>query len=139
MFSDTDVAQLLSDTHTIAAVGLSDNPRDPSYEVGMYLQSQGYKVIPVNPRTEVSLGHKSMKSIRDIQEPVDLVHIIEGSQDVQQTIAEALQAGAKAIWLEPVSVTSDILARAQQGSIPIVQGKSFKQEHQKLLREGPVQ
>lgn len=139
MVPEPDIAQLLSQTHTIAAVGLSDNPRDETYEVGMYLQSQGYNVIPVNPQIEVSLGHKAFKSIREIPNAIDLVHIVRGGKNVDQTIDEALLAGAKAIWLEPGVEATNAGVKAQQTGATVIKGKRFKTEHQRLLGDGPVQ
>lgn len=137
MVSEPDISQLLSQTHTIAAVGLSDNPRDETYEVGMYLQSQGYNVIPVNPGIGVSVGRKAFPSIREVPGSIDLVHIIKGGKNVDEAINEALQVGAKAIWLEP-GVEAPASLRTQPSGIPIVKGKQFKTEHQRLLSDGPM-
>jgi len=133
-----DITQLLSQAHTIAAVGLSDNPRDESYAVGKYQQSQGYKVIPVNPRIEISLGHKAVDSILSIQEHVDVVHVMKESKNVVQTVVDAAQAGAQAIWFEPGAATAEATMKAQEQGLATVTDKHFRIEHQKRLGKAPL-
>src|SRR5271157_6364987 len=90
---------LLRFTKTIAVVGLSCNPSRPSYEVSSYLQSVGYRIIPVNPNEREVLGQKSYPRLENILEPIDLIDIFRRSEDVPPIINSAVAMHAKAIWL----------------------------------------
>src|SRR3990172_12749330 len=94
-----DVQRILETTKSIAVVGLSDKPDRDSYQVAAYLQRQGYRIIPINPRVTEVLGEKAYPSLRDIPEPVDVVQIFRRSEDVPPIVDDAIAIGAKVVWM----------------------------------------
>jgi uncharacterized protein len=92
--------QILREAKTIALVGASPNPDRPSYGVMRYLLAQGYQVIPVRPDCEEVLGVSSVSSLRDIEEPIDLVDVFRREEAAPEHAREAVEAGAKAFWLQ---------------------------------------
>ena len=93
---DEDIAQLLRETRTIALVGASDNPGRASFGVMKFLQDQGYRVIPVNPRItgEHVHGEFVWRELAQIGEPIDLVDIFRNSDDAAAAVDDAITAGA---------------------------------------------
>jgi predicted CoA-binding protein len=98
--SSDPILDLLRRTKTIAVVGLSSNPARPSHEVSSYLQSVGYRIIPVNPNEREVLGAKSYPRLEDIPEPVDIVDIFRRSEEVPPIIDSVIAIRAKAVWLQ---------------------------------------
>ena len=96
------VTELLKRAKTIAVVGLSDNPMRPSYGVSAYMQSQGYRIIPVNPQIEECLGEKAYPSLLDIPqaEKVDIVDIFRRPEFVEEIVDQAIQLKIPAIWMQ---------------------------------------
>jgi uncharacterized protein len=96
-----DAAQILRDARTIALVGASPNPNKPSHDVMRYLLEQGYRVIPVRPRDcDEVLGVPCVASLAEIEEPIDLVDVFRRAEHAPQHAREAIEAGAKAFWLQ---------------------------------------
>jgi uncharacterized protein len=94
------IAEILRGSKTIAVVGLSPNPRRPSHEVAAYLQSVGYKIIPVNPVIAEVLGQKSYSRLEDIPEPVDIVDVFRRLEEVPAVADSAIAIHAKVLWLQ---------------------------------------
>ncbi len=92
--------QILREAKTIALVGASPNPDRPSHGVMRYLLAQGYRVIPMRPDGEEVLGVSSVSSLRDIEEPIDLVDVFRREEAAPEHAREAVEAGAKAFWLQ---------------------------------------
>lgn len=92
----------LNGVKTIAVVGLSDNPGRPSYQVAEYLQSAGYRIIPVNPMVNAVLGETAYPSLNEIPQEIkiDLVDIFRKSEEVFPIVVHAIKLGAKYIWMQ---------------------------------------
>ena len=122
------IDKILSESKTVAVVGISDKPDRPSHVVARYLQEKGYRVIPVNPLLSEVLGEKAFKSLSDIPGKVDLVDVFRKSGDVLPVAEEAVRAGAKFFWMQE-GVTSeaarDLLTRA---GIAVVMDRCVKKE-----------
>lgn len=125
------ITQLLRDSKTIAIVGLSSNPRRPSHEIAAYLQSAGFKIIPVNPNESEVLGQKSYARLEDIPEPVDIVDIFRRPEEVPPVADSAIAIGAKALWLQ-LGVTSPAAAeKARAAGLLVVEDACLLIEHKK--------
>src|SRR5436189_3069504 len=97
---DSDpIADLLRHAKTIAVVGLSDSPLRPSHGVSAYMQSQGYRIIPVNPAIKGALGEKAVASLSDIKEKIDIVDVFRRPEAVPEVVDEAIKVGASAVWM----------------------------------------
>ena len=114
------VEEQLRNSKTIAVVGLSDNPDRPSYGVTKYMQSQGYRIIPVNPMIEEVLGEKSYPDLKSVPEPIDMVDIFRRSELVGPVVDEAIEVGAKYIWMQDGVVDEAAAARAEAAGIPVI-------------------
>lgn len=125
---ETEIDKILSESRTVAVVGISDKPDRPSHAVARYLQEKGYRVIPVNPDLSEVLGEKAYKSLSEIPLKVDLVDVFRKSVDVLPVAEEAIRAGARFFWMQE-GVTSEaareLLARA---GIPVVMDRCMKKE-----------
>ncbi len=103
MASDAEIERILTQTKTIALVGWSPKPDRASHRVAAYLVRQGYRVIPVNPGQagqDSGLGEPVRASLRDIVGPVDMVDIFRRSEEVGPVVAEAIEIGAKTVWMQ---------------------------------------
>ena len=114
------VEEQLKNSKTIAVVGLSDNPERDSYRVSKYMQSQGYRIIPVNPMIQESLGEKSYPDLKSVPEPIDMVDIFRRSELVPPVVDEAIEVGVKYIWMQDGGVHEEAGAKAEAAGIPVI-------------------
>ena len=94
------ITYLLKKSKTIAVVGLTDSPLRPSYGVSSYMQSQGYRIIPVNPNIKDSLGEKAYASVLDVPEKIDIVNIFRRPEAVPEVVDQAIRLKVPAIWMQ---------------------------------------
>ena len=128
------IADLLRDARTIALVGASDRPDRPSHGVMAFLQSKGYRVIPVNPRiTGLHVhGEYVWRELAQIGEPIDIVDIFRRSEEVGPIVDEAIAVGAKAIWMQIGVVDEEAAARAEAAGLKVVMDGCPKIEFARL-------
>src|SRR5690606_16717854 len=107
----------------------SDDPEKPSHRVPAYLQSQGYRVIPVNPRLETGLGETAYASLADVPEPIDVVQIFRRSDQVGPIVDEAIAVGAKAVWMQIGIADEEAAARARAAGLDVVMNQCMKVQH----------
>ncbi len=119
--ADADPGAVLRRSKTIAVVGLSSNPARPSHGVARYLQSQGYRIIPVNPYETEVLGEGAYPSVGAIPEPVDLVDVFRASDAAPEVARDAVRAGAKALSQSP-STSSTCSAHGPGGRARLRRG-----------------
>jgi predicted CoA-binding protein len=120
--ADADIAQLLTETRTIAMIGASDRPDRPSYGVMRVLQSWGYRVLPVNPQItgEHVHGEYVWRDLAQIGEPIDMVDIFRRPQAAGDAVDEAIAAGAKSVWLQIGVINEEAAARAEAAGLKVV-------------------
>jgi predicted CoA-binding protein len=133
--NDEAVAELLSNARTIAVVGASDRPDRPSYGVMKFLQSHGYRVIPVNPQItgEHVHGEFVWRELAQIGEPIDIVDIFRRSDAAGEAVDQAIAAGAKAVWMQLGVVNEDAARRAEEAGLKVVMDRCIKIE---VMRHG---
>lgn len=124
---------LLRSAKTIAVVGLSSRRSRPSYGVSEYMQSRGYRIIPVNPNETEVLGEKSYASLDQVPGPVDIVDIFRRSESVPEVVDAAIRIGAKGIWMQEGVVHNEAAARARAAGLDVVMDKCILKEHRKML------
>ncbi len=131
---DEDIAALLRETRTIALVGASDNPGRASFGVMKFLQDQGYRVIPVNPRItgEHVHGEFVWRELAQIGEPIDMVDIFRNSDDAAAAVDEAIAAGAKAVWMQLGVINPAAAAKAEAAGLKVVMDHCPKIEFARL-------
>ena len=128
------ITELLRHTKTIAVVGLSDSPLRPSHGVAAYMQIQGYRILPVNPNIEISLGEKAYPSLLDVKEKIDLVNIFRRSEFVSDLVDQAIQLKVPAIWMQEDVVDEDAAQRARKAGLFVVMDRCILQEHRNRFR-----
>jgi predicted CoA-binding protein len=126
--------QLLRNAKTIAVVGLSGTRRRPSYGVAEYMQSVGYRIIPVNPKESEVLGEKAYAALEDIPVPVDIVDIFRQSQFVPEIVDAAIRIGAKGVWMQEAVVHEAAAQKARDAGLEVVMDRCILKEHRKLSR-----
>jgi len=119
---DEDIRELLEETRTIAMIGASDRPDRPSYGVMAYLQSRGYRVLPVNPQItgEHVHGEYVFHDLAQIGVPIDIVDIFRRPQAAGEAVDEAIASGAKAVWMQLGVINEDASARAEAAGLKVV-------------------
>jgi predicted CoA-binding protein len=123
------IGELLKRTKTIAVVGLSDSPLRPSYGVSAYMQSHGYRIIPVNPEIKGALGEKAVASLSDIGEKIDIVDVFRRSEFVPDVVDEAIRLKVPAIWLQEGVIHEPAAEKARKAGILVVMDKCILKEH----------
>jgi predicted CoA-binding protein len=131
---DEDIAELLTNARTIAMVGASDRPDRASYGVMRFLQSQGYRVIPVNPQItgEHVHGEFVWRELAQIGEPIDIVDIFRRPAAAGDVVDEAIKVGAKAVWLQLGVINEEAAARAEAAGLKVVMDRCPKIEIPRL-------
>ncbi|NLS79458.1 MAG: CoA-binding protein [Chloroflexi bacterium] len=132
--TDRLAKQILEKSKTIAIVGLSPNPERDSHEVARYLQSQGYRIIPVNPQASEILGERSYASLADVPDPVDVVDIFRRPEHVPPIVEAAIAKGIPAIWMQLGVVNEEAAAQARAAGLQVIMDRCMQVEHRRLLR-----
>jgi predicted CoA-binding protein len=122
-------AQLLRSARTIAVVGLSSDPDRSSFGVAQYLQRAGYRIIPVNPKETSVLGEKAWPSLLDVPDEIDIVDIFRRPVDVPPVVQQAIQVGAKAVWMQLGIRNEEAAEQARQAGLMVVQDNCIAVTH----------
>jgi predicted CoA-binding protein len=132
---ETDaIRELLRRSKTIAVVGLSDSPMRPSYGVSAYMQSHGYKIIPVNPLINESLGEKAYPSLEEVPEKIDIVNIFRRSEYVEAIVDEAIELKVPAVWMQEGVINQKAAEKAEKAGIFVAMDLCILKEHQVRFR-----
>ncbi len=117
---------------TIAVVGISDDPERPSHFVASFLESHGYKIIPVNPKLTEWEGKKCYPDLLSIPEKVDVVDIFRRAEAVPPIVDEAIKIKAKVVWMQEGIVNEDAAAKARDAGIEVVMDRCMKKDYIRL-------
>jgi len=119
---DDDIAELLTNARTIAVVGASDRPDRPSYGVMKFLQSWGYRVLPVNPQItgEHVLGEFVWRELAQIGVLIDIVDIFRRPEAAAEAVDQAIFVGAKAVWMQLGVINHEAAAKAEAAGLKVV-------------------
>lgn len=124
---------LLRSAKTIAVVGLSSRRSRPSYGVSEYMQSRGYRIIPVNPNETEVLGEKAWASLEEIPEHIDIVDIFRRAECVPEIVDSAIRVGAKGVWMQEGVVHDEAAGKARAAGLEVVMDRCILKEHRKML------
>lgn len=135
--SQEEIKSILESYRNVAVVGLSGNPDKASYRVANYLQSVGYRIIPVNPFVDEVLGEKSYKSLLDVPETIEIVDIFRPAEAVPSIVEEAIQlknrvGSPKVIWMQLGIVNEEAAKRAKEAGFTVVMDRCMMREHKRL-------
>jgi hypothetical protein len=138
------IADLLKRSRNIAVVGLSDNPLRPSYGVSAYMQSHGYRIVPVNPHIEECLGEKAYATLldipkkdmaeKDMPETIDIVNIFRRPEFVEEIVDQAIQLKVPAIWMQEEVIHEKAAKKALAAGIMVVMDRCILKEHRARFR-----
>ncbi len=127
------IYELLSRAKTIAVVGLSQSPMRASYGVSAYMQSVGYKIVPVNPQIAEALGEKAYPSLLeippDVARKIDLVDVFRRPEYVDEIVEQAIQLKIPAIWLQEGVINERAAEKARNAGMFVVMDRCVLKEH----------
>ena len=135
--SDAELRSILGDARTIAVVGLSSNPFKDSFEVAGYLQSKGYRIVPVNPNETEVLGETAYPSLLDVPKDIriDVVDVFRRAAATPPIAEQAVKVGAKVLWLQDGIVNEDARRIAEEGGLTVIMGVCIRTTNRRLQRE----
>ena len=128
-----EILRILHESRTVAVVGLSPNELRASNFVGFYLKRHGYRVVPVNPTAQEVLGEACYPSLADVPFPIDVVDVFRTPEAVPGIAAEAVEVGAKALWLQFGVISFEGAEIARRGGLAVVMDRCLKVEHARYL------
>jgi uncharacterized protein len=125
-------------TRTIAVVGASANPQKPAHKIPAYLRSQGYRIVPVNPRGGELLGERAYRSLLEVPAPVDAVDVFRPPAEAETVARDAVAIGAKVLWFQPGTHTEKAVRLAAEAGLEVVADRCLGETHGELgLGPGP--
>lgn len=130
---DDGLRDIFASAKLIAVVGLSSDPSRPSNDVAAYLQRQGFRIVPVNPRETLVLGVRAVGSLAEIGEPIDVVEIFRRSDQVAPHVDEAIAVGAKCVWLQDGVIDRRAAERAHAAGLKVVMDRCMLRDHARLF------
>ncbi len=129
-----EIIEIFNNTKTIAIAGLSPDPSKASNMVATYLQSVGYKIVPVYPKEDMILGEKVYRTISEIPFKIDMVDIFRKPDAIAQIVDEAIKRGdVDTVWMQLGLVNNEAAQKAKAAGIKVVQNKCTKIEHRNLF------
>lgn len=133
--TDAQLKRILETTRTIASVGLSSSPDKVSYDIASYLKRQGYRVIPVNPSAAEILGEKAYPDLASIPDKIDVVQVFRPSEAVPPIVDQAIQIGAKVVWMQEGIAHAAAAATARAAGLDVVMDRCMREQHRRLIGE----
>jgi uncharacterized protein len=136
--SRQELLRIYEQTKTIAVVGASANERKAAHVIPKYLQSQGYRIIPVNPKGGEILGERVYTSLEAIDEPVDVIEVFRPAAEAETIAREAVGIGAGVVWFQLGTHSTEAIQLAADGGLTVVGGRCMGATHGELgLGPGP--
>jgi predicted CoA-binding protein len=129
--SQDEIKVFLASVRAVAVVGLSPDPDRPSYSVAMYLQSNGYRILPVRPGGGELLSEPVYERLTDLRVPVDLVDCFRNSRFVGPHVDEAIAIGARGVWMQEGVIDEEAAERARSAGLFVVMDRCVLKEHRK--------
>jgi uncharacterized protein len=129
------ILEILKKYKTMAVVGLSSNPARASYEVAEYMQSAGYKIIPVNPNETEVLGEKSYARLQDAPVKIEIVNVFRRAEHVPPVVDSAIEIGAKVVWMQLGIENATAAERGRAAGLIVVEDACVLVEHRGRMRQ----
>ena len=135
---DAALRALLEEVHTIAVLGIKQGAEDDAFRVPRYLQQQGYRILPVNPKLERVLGEPCAPRLADLGETPDLVDVFRAPQHIPGHVDEilALPRHPRAVWLQ-LGIRHPATSRLEEAGISLVEDRCMMVEHRRLMAGAP--
>ncbi|MCU1656729.1 MAG: CoA-binding protein [Pseudonocardiales bacterium] len=133
-----ELKAIYQDTKTIAVVGASADPAKAAHAIPAYLSSQGYRILPVNPRGGVMFGEHVYRSLQDIDVPVDVVDVFRPPAEAEAIARDAIAIGAPVLWFQPGTDGAEAVHLAENAGMTVVTRLCMGAAHHQLgLGPGP--
>lgn len=133
-----ELRDLYRQVRTIAVIGASANPAKAAHNIPAYLQSQGYRIIPINPRGGTILGERVYTSLAEVDIPVDLVDVFRPPAEAEGVVSDAISFGVTLLWFQPGTDTEDAARAAAAAGLTVITGRCIGEQHGRLgLGPGP--
>jgi predicted CoA-binding protein len=133
-----ELLRIFAQPKTIAVVGASTAVGKPAHDIPLYLQSQGYRIIPVNPRGGEILGERAFASLRDIDVPIDVVEVFRPPEEAEAVAREAVAVGAKVLWFQTGTDSDEAVRAVADSGITVITRRCMGVTHGMLgLGPGP--
>jgi hypothetical protein len=133
-----ELRAIYKDTKTIAVVGASADESKAAHTIPRYLQGEGFRIVPVNPKGGEILGEKVHQRLEDIPEPVDVVDVFRPSEETPDIARSAVKIGAKVLWLQEGISSEEAERIASEGGLKVVMNRCMGETHYQLkLGPGP--
>lgn len=129
--------RIFAETRNIAVVGLSPKTNRPSYQVALYLQQAGYRIIPVNPGQTEILGEPCYPDLQSISELVDVVDIFRRPEQVEPVVLDAIAIGVKVVWMQQGIVNVEAATIAEQAGLTVIMDRCMKVDHMQHAIQKP--
>ena len=128
-----DIESIVRSYRTIAVVGLSHEGGNPGNGITAFLKTVGYKIVPVSPHTDEILGERTYPALKDIPFPVDIVQVFQPWDTIGQTARDAIDIGAKVLWLQEGIVSSEAEEICTDAGMDVVMDRCILKEYRRLL------
>ncbi|BCD60473.1 MULTISPECIES: CoA-binding protein [unclassified Nitratiruptor] len=129
-----EIKQIFENVKTIAVVGLSPNPQKDSHKVAQYLQSVGYKIVPIYPKEEKILGEKVYRSLKEVPFAIDMIDVFRKPAAVGPIVDAALERGdIKVVWLQKGIVNNEAAHKAREAGLKVVQNRCTMVDHRAIF------
>ena len=136
--SNEEIIGMLVGTRTVAVVGASEDESKAANAIPRYLQEQGYRVLPVNPRGGQILGEHVYRSLSEIELPIDVVDVFRPPAEAKAVAQAAIDAGARALWFQPGTSTEEAAQLAVEAGLDVVTGLCMAATHASAGLSSPV-
>lgn len=123
-----EIRRALSAGKTVAVIGLSDDASKPAHGVSAFMQSRGYRIIPVHPKAPAALGQKAYPSLAAIPEPIDMVYMFRGADAAPAVADEAIALKAKVLWMPEGVIHEEAAAKARAAGLTVVMDRCALKE-----------
>ncbi len=132
---DQQLREILRDARTIAVVGAKADESEDAYRIPEYMQAQGARIIPVNPKADSILGEKAYESLASVEVPIDLVNLFRAPENIPGHVREilALPTPPKAVWMQLGIYHGPAAAQLRAAGIAVVQDRCIMVDHMRLL------
>ena len=133
--SNHELSEILTGASTIAVVGIKDRESEDAYRVPRYLQEQGFRVLPVNPKFETVLGEPCVAGLADLQDPVDIVNLFRAIDHIPAHVEEivAMSPRPTAVWMQLGILHGAAATQLRAANIHVIQDRCIMVEHKRLL------
>jgi predicted CoA-binding protein len=124
-----EIDRILSESSTVAVIGLSPKEERPSHDIYRYLKAAGYRVFGVNPGHSEIAGDKVYRSLSDVPSEIDIVNIFRRPEHIPEIVREAIAKNAKTIWMQLGIVNNAAADEARKAGLSVVMNKCIRVEH----------